>query len=231
MCLSMFKATFEAADEPLDLVKLWQSLDGNPNNFTGWSGFVKLAICILSMVPNSAGAEQVFSAFSFAHTKHCNKLNSQKETGKVKKQKQRHFSSEDDSKEVFSNSLAPSPASTFLIITSDLISKAITDEQDSYEHFLQPEELVSTLTYATPALLSSDLANYVKIPFEMLFNFPPGTDSELEFCWKGGIRTLDEEEIDLGEADADTGNLAIALDQALIELTVQYHMPLVNGFD
>lgn len=174
------------------------------------------------MVPNSAGAEQVFSAFSFAHTKHCNKLNSQKvhestlvhqsniqkhqETGKVKKQKQRHFSSEDDSKEVFSNSLAPSPASTFLIITSDLISKAITDEQDSYEHFLQPEELVSTLTYATPALLSSDLANYVKIPFEMLFNFPPGTDSELEFCWKGGIRTLDEEEIDLGEADADTGS-------------------------
>ncbi|KAH7869208.1 ribonuclease H-like domain-containing protein, partial [Lentinula edodes] len=105
MCLSMFKATFEAADEPLDLVKLWQSLDGNPNNFTGQSGFVKLAIRILSMVPNSAGAERVFSAFGFAHTKHRNKLDSQKvhestlvrqsniqkhqETGEVKKRKQR----------------------------------------------------------------------------------------------------------------------------------------------
>ncbi|KAJ6482399.1 ribonuclease H-like domain-containing protein [Mycena vulgaris] len=38
-------------------------------------GFVKLAIRILSIVPNSAGSERIFSTYGLTHTQHRNRLN------------------------------------------------------------------------------------------------------------------------------------------------------------
>ncbi|KAJ7622690.1 hypothetical protein B0H17DRAFT_1151614 [Mycena rosella] len=49
-------------------------MDTGPG-LTGRGGFIKLAIRILSMVPNSAGPERVFSIYGITHTKHRNRLN------------------------------------------------------------------------------------------------------------------------------------------------------------
>ncbi|KAJ7748303.1 ribonuclease H-like domain-containing protein, partial [Mycena maculata] len=54
---------FVVQKRPIDLIPL-----------TGRSGFVKLAIRILSMLPNSAGPEHIFSYFGLAHTHHRNRL-------------------------------------------------------------------------------------------------------------------------------------------------------------
>ncbi|KAF9533481.1 hypothetical protein CPB83DRAFT_889983 [Crepidotus variabilis] len=50
----------------------------NSVSTAGRIGFVKLAICILRMVPNSASTECTFSSFGVIHTKRRNRLNAQK---------------------------------------------------------------------------------------------------------------------------------------------------------
>ncbi|KAJ7226241.1 hypothetical protein C8J57DRAFT_961696, partial [Mycena rebaudengoi] len=60
--------------KPIDLVPLWKRLDGASTARSGRGGFVKLAIRILSMLPNSAGPERTFSFFGLTHRKHRNRL-------------------------------------------------------------------------------------------------------------------------------------------------------------
>ncbi|KAJ6475171.1 ribonuclease H-like domain-containing protein [Mycena vulgaris] len=75
-------------------------------------GFVKLAIRILSIVPNSAGPERIFSTYGLTHTKHRNRLNrpkvykstlvrmvrkeSHRAAGVLPQRRPRHFSLADD---------------------------------------------------------------------------------------------------------------------------------------
>ncbi|KAJ7484268.1 ribonuclease H-like domain-containing protein, partial [Mycena latifolia] len=72
----LLSADFIPQKKTVDLVWIWRQLKGE--SCTGRSGFIKLAIRILSILPNSAGAEHVFSMFGLTHTKHRNRLEPQK---------------------------------------------------------------------------------------------------------------------------------------------------------
>ncbi|KAJ7444334.1 hypothetical protein FB451DRAFT_939805, partial [Mycena latifolia] len=79
MKLAIFPATqsdFIPQKKTVDLIWIWRQLEGK--SCTGRSGFINLAIRILSILPNSVGAERVFSVFGLTHTKHCNSLKLQK---------------------------------------------------------------------------------------------------------------------------------------------------------
>ncbi|KAF8989859.1 ribonuclease H-like domain-containing protein, partial [Cyathus striatus] len=78
MYLSGFEAEYHAGGHEIDFTGIWKKLCGANTVQTGRSGFVKLAIWILTMVPNSAGTECVFSTFGLTHTKTCNQINPQK---------------------------------------------------------------------------------------------------------------------------------------------------------
>ena len=73
----------------MNLIHIWQNVDqiriglhnedapdGQTNN--GRSGFIQLAIHILSIVLNSAATEQLFSQFGIIHTKLRNRLSVEK---------------------------------------------------------------------------------------------------------------------------------------------------------
>ncbi|KAJ7747620.1 ribonuclease H-like domain-containing protein [Mycena maculata] len=70
MWIEGHRQAYEAT--PIDLIPLWKRLDGGSSSLTGHSGFVKLAIRILSMLPSSAGPERIFSYFGLTHTCHRN---------------------------------------------------------------------------------------------------------------------------------------------------------------
>jgi hypothetical protein len=72
----LLSADFIPQKKTVDLVWIWKQLEGE--SCTGRSGFIKLAIRILAILPNSAGAERVFSVFGLTHTKHRNRLEPQK---------------------------------------------------------------------------------------------------------------------------------------------------------
>ncbi|KAJ6475182.1 ribonuclease H-like domain-containing protein [Mycena vulgaris] len=72
--------TFQSYLDSLDYfsdIAMW--LDGFKTMYEisliGCGGFVKLAIRILSIVPNSAGSERIFSTYGLTHTQHRNRLN------------------------------------------------------------------------------------------------------------------------------------------------------------
>jgi hypothetical protein len=98
-------------NQSVDVTAIWKRMDSGPE-LTGRGGFAKLAIRILSIVPNSAGPERIFSTYGITHTKHRNRLNPQKvhksttvrmdckeshrAAGLVPQRKARHFSLADD---------------------------------------------------------------------------------------------------------------------------------------
>jgi hypothetical protein len=51
---------------------------GGNTSLTGRAGFIALAVRILSILPNSAGPERVFSEFGMIHTKRGNRLDPEK---------------------------------------------------------------------------------------------------------------------------------------------------------
>ena len=70
----------------MNLIHIWQNMDqiqiglhdmrSLTNN--GHSGFIRLAIHILSIVPNSAATKRLFSQFGIIHSKLCNRLSVEK---------------------------------------------------------------------------------------------------------------------------------------------------------
>ncbi|KAJ7468182.1 ribonuclease H-like domain-containing protein, partial [Mycena latifolia] len=113
MLLELHSESYRKAKKPIDVIWLWKQMEGTI--WTGRSGFVKLAIRILSMLPNSAGPERAFSVFGITHTKHRNRLDPQKvhdativrmdrqkahiAAGLVPERKSRRFSLADDEAE------------------------------------------------------------------------------------------------------------------------------------
>ncbi|CAL1715249.1 unnamed protein product [Somion occarium] len=77
MALSAFKMAHEDNPRkvPLDIVVIWSALDNQ--SFTGRNSFIKLAIHVLSIVPNSAGAERTFSQMGQVHSALRNRTNAQ----------------------------------------------------------------------------------------------------------------------------------------------------------
>ncbi|KIK73496.1 hypothetical protein PAXRUDRAFT_71206, partial [Paxillus rubicundulus Ve08.2h10] len=77
--------------KPVDLLHIWHELDfitvglnepcGSANSTStpnGTSGLIHLALALLSVVPNSAATERVFSQFGIIHSCLCNCLSSEK---------------------------------------------------------------------------------------------------------------------------------------------------------
>ncbi|KAF7326313.1 DUF659 family protein [Mycena kentingensis (nom. inval.)] len=52
--------TLDPANLP-DIIGMYRNMLTNRNDFTGRNGYIHLAICVLSILPNSAGPERVFS--------------------------------------------------------------------------------------------------------------------------------------------------------------------------
>ncbi|KAJ7743007.1 ribonuclease H-like domain-containing protein, partial [Mycena maculata] len=117
------RQAYEATKRPIDLIPLWKQLDGGSSSLTGRSGFVKLAIRILSMLPNSAGPERIFSFFGLTHTRHRNRLGPSKvhdttivrndrqkahiEAGMVYQRRARRFSLAEDREEESASDATP----------------------------------------------------------------------------------------------------------------------------
>ncbi|KAJ7060309.1 hypothetical protein C8F01DRAFT_1084062 [Mycena amicta] len=54
---------------------MYQFMLEDTNSLQGCCGFIRLAIHVLTILPNSAGPEHIFSNFSHIHMKHRNRLN------------------------------------------------------------------------------------------------------------------------------------------------------------
>ncbi|EMD37962.1 hypothetical protein CERSUDRAFT_29916, partial [Gelatoporia subvermispora B] len=72
MCLRQQEQMAEKAGTDVNLVTLWRRLDCGLTN--GRNGIVVMAMRILSIVPNSAATERIFSAFGIVHTDIRNRL-------------------------------------------------------------------------------------------------------------------------------------------------------------
>ncbi|KAJ7034526.1 ribonuclease H-like domain-containing protein [Mycena alexandri] len=77
MWIEGHRALYEQDGKQVDLVSIWRRMD-NTKSLCGRAGFVVLVVRNLSILPNSAGPERVFSEFGMIHTKHRNCLNPQK---------------------------------------------------------------------------------------------------------------------------------------------------------
>ncbi|KAI0074474.1 hypothetical protein K474DRAFT_1665392 [Panus rudis PR-1116 ss-1] len=69
MSLASFEQAYQADPDSnaIDTAKIWSRMDNG--SFQGRNLFVKLALHISSIVPNSAGAERVFSQMGLMHTR------------------------------------------------------------------------------------------------------------------------------------------------------------------
>ncbi|KAF7333128.1 hypothetical protein MVEN_02378300 [Mycena venus] len=222
MCLREFADSYTRAKKPIDLVFVWKQMDGTL--LTGRSGFVKLAIRILSILPNSAGPERAFSVFGLTHTKHRNRLDPLKvhdatlvrmdrqkahiAAGLVPERKSRRFSLADDEREHSAG--ADLDPSDFDAMADELIRLA-NDEGDDEDD--APPAPASAPPVAAPPpstpLASTMVPNargripaYKKIKLAKLFTYPsPGQPAtEFEFFWQGEVDGVEAEEDALAEA-------------------------------
>ncbi|KIK92800.1 hypothetical protein PAXRUDRAFT_34354 [Paxillus rubicundulus Ve08.2h10] len=76
MQLCHFRELCNRNGESVNIVQIWKYMDTRVEG--GQNDLAKLAICILSIVPNSARCEQNFSHFDIIHTKLCNHISEQK---------------------------------------------------------------------------------------------------------------------------------------------------------
>ncbi|KAJ7231957.1 ribonuclease H-like domain-containing protein [Mycena rebaudengoi] len=225
MWIEGHRQAYEASKKPVDLLPLWKRMDGGSLSLTGRSGFVKLAIRIISMLPNSAGPERIFSFYGLTHTKHRNRLGPEKvhdatlvrndrqrahiEAGKVTQRRPRRFSLADDRAEMEAmERAAASDSGTDSTSTSvdvdfnslaEILVDLATQEEDEDDEEPTPEpSAVSNRPSASTSVTNANMRipAYKKIKLEHLFNYPPaGTPAtELDFFWKGGERSLDDEE-------------------------------------
>ena len=75
-CLLKIISLTSIQKKPLQVAAIWSTLDTGEQR--GRNSFTQLAIRILSIVPNSAGAERTFSQMALVHTKTRNRLNAEK---------------------------------------------------------------------------------------------------------------------------------------------------------
>ncbi|KAJ7775980.1 ribonuclease H-like domain-containing protein [Mycena maculata] len=215
MWLGGHAESYKAAKKNIDLIWIWRQMAGNAG--TGRSGFVKLAIRVLSMLPNSAGPERAFSVFGITHTKHRNRLDPLKvhdatmvrmdrqkahgAAGLVKERKSRRFSLADDN-ETEDTPADGLDAADFDAMAHTLIGLAQNevsdddDEQSDQPTLTSPAPPPPTPTAADTVSANGHVPAYKKIKLADLFRYPsPGSPAEeFEFFWQGGRDGLDVEE-------------------------------------
>ncbi|KAJ7746992.1 ribonuclease H-like domain-containing protein [Mycena metata] len=232
------RALYEQNGKPIDLVAIWRRMD-NTKSLRGQAGFVALAVRILSILPNSAGPERVFSEFGMIHTKRRNRLNPKKvhntslvradrmrthaAAGLIPKRNIRRCSLADNQEAIAAmedeEPAAPVPlgeqaidstTGNFDAMAAVLVNLATQDSDDESDDANPPPPRPSASTTVTNP--SSSIPAYKKITLEKLFTYPvAGSPSpELDFCWRGGRTGVDAEEAEMLEAQ--TGQAAGALD-------------------
>ncbi|THU83200.1 hypothetical protein K435DRAFT_689974 [Dendrothele bispora CBS 962.96] len=79
MDLNYFHEQAAKENKPINPLNIWcELLPESASDCDGLVGLMRFTICILSMVPNSAGSEQIFSCFGAVHTKARNRMGAQK---------------------------------------------------------------------------------------------------------------------------------------------------------
>lgn len=158
---------------------------------SGRSGFVKLAIRVLSILPNSAGPEHTFSIFGLTHTKHRNRLDPHKvhdattvrmdrqkahiAAGLVPEHNSRHFSIADDETEEAAAAANADP-SDFDVMTEVLINLALEEPSEDEEPPVDPPQSQPPPQMPSASQTVNDAAGHVpaykKIKLADLFNYP-----------------------------------------------------------
>ncbi|KAJ7438057.1 hypothetical protein FB451DRAFT_1450004 [Mycena latifolia] len=221
MLLELHSESYRKAKKPIDVIWLWKQMEGTI--CMGRSGFVKLAIRILSMLPNSACPECAFSVFGITHTKHRNRLNPQKvhdativrmdrqkahiAAGLIPERKSRRFSLADDEAEEEAATNA-ADAADYDVMAAALINLAQEESNgdDDEEGPLASAPLPSfppppTAAQSVPdGLGAARVPAYKKIKLADLFNYPAADSPAGLFVWQVGRDGLDAEEDALAAA-------------------------------
>ncbi|KAL0564096.1 hypothetical protein V5O48_017960 [Marasmius crinis-equi] len=194
----------------IDLVAFWELIHG-----TGVTQiqFVKLAIHILSIVPNSASMESTFSTFGNMHTKLRNCSNPDtihKQTavcmvrhqvhdaaGKIPSRKKHCFTLAGDSNnDELSAPFDPSSSFPSRSLVQDAEENELDHIDDGDNENTVPASQSSTSDTSSLSISVTNtvtLPRYIPIPLSELFLYPtpdvPADD--LEFYWKGGIQSIE----------------------------------------
>ncbi|KAJ7454143.1 ribonuclease H-like domain-containing protein [Mycena latifolia] len=226
----LLSADFIPQKKTVNLVWIWRQLEGE--SCTGRSGFIKLVIRILSILPNSAGAERVFSVFGLTHTKHHNRLEPQKvhdvttvgmdrqkahiAAGLTIARKARHFSLADDDPEVSVTEVMDFDTMAENVISLVNEEDAAEDDEDPEStpqvppaHPNPPPSAAKTVTSATACI-----PVYKKIKLADPFNYPSKDSpaADFEYFWQGGRDGVDAEEEALANEANETAPSAGAAD-------------------
>lgn len=170
------------------------STTASPN---GVSGLIHLAMHVLSIVPNSAATERIFSQFGVIHTKLRNRLDPEKvrkqalvksntiaQHGSLQQRKRKFFADSDDESEsnhCSSNQLTSGP--------SDNSSSESLSDQHSHEFLPVVRDLLKDVESADPDVhCHSNSDNSSALLLENLFHYPsahngPGTVNQLIGFW------------------------------------------------
>ncbi|KAJ7747421.1 ribonuclease H-like domain-containing protein [Mycena maculata] len=204
MWLDGYAASYRAAKKPVDLVSIWRQLEGT--RLTGQSGFIKLAIRVLSILPNSAGPECAFSVFGLTHTKHRNRLDPQVvhdsttvrmdrqkahvAAGLVQPRKARRFSLADDDAGDGGdeNTVDPSDFDTMADALIGLTQNE-PNEDDDDEPDLPPITplLASSASQTITDPGSARVPAYKKIKLANMFNYPTAESPAPDFEFFGRV--------------------------------------------
>lgn len=193
----------------MNLIQLWRELDtitsglrtdstGSTNASTtaspnGVSGLIHLAMHILSIVPNSAATERIFSQFGVIHTKLRNRLDPEKvrkqalvksdtiaQHGSLRQRKRKFFADSDDESE--SNH---SPSDQLTSGPLDNSSSEYLSDQHSHEFLPVVRDLLEDVESADPDVRHHpDSDNSSALLLKNLFHYPsahngPGTINQL----------------------------------------------------
>ena len=205
--------------KPLDLVLIWQRINTQADDKVpaGRNALMKLAICVLSVIANSAGCECSSSIFGNIHTKTRNKLvaetvhktcvlkmdirHRQIEEGRVSICKKQQFSTVDQPNCV-TTPVSIDPGVSLIDFVQPLINKANDDDNTNLptgKDGLDSAHPSVPLAVPFPTLPTNPphQQGCRKIPLSDLFLYPSTAEGELDsgivFYWKGGIKNLDAE--------------------------------------
>ncbi|KAK1235356.1 hypothetical protein PQX77_001429 [Marasmius sp. AFHP31] len=205
MALGEFKGANENGGT-LDLIDLWSLVHGSS---TAENELVKLAIHILSIVPNSASTdpEMIHKQTVVRMDRHAK----HKQLGMVHDCKQRNFGpqavDEDDSEDSVPATL-PSMAQMLIEHLHENEQDNGPDSNSNTEHMPMSEQPGSSSQSPVESLTGSLVerpSRYQKIPLVDLFKYPPKgmPINELAFYWKGAIDSLCSQEEELGRDISD----------------------------
>ncbi|GLB41139.1 putative protein of unknown function (DUF 659) [Lyophyllum shimeji] len=217
MSLDRIREMYREEKQPLDVVFVWTFIDKQAANEPpiGRNALVKLAIRVLTPVPNTAGCEQVFSLFGAVHTKYRNKLKPDHvhKISVVKmdirrnhiaqgltpnRQKRKFGEMESTSTDTADPSPAVHPANFLPLATSLIQEAAADDEEPDLPPILAPDASPASSSASSfqPAPPPRDYN--AKIPLAQLFNYdmegaPSRNGAGLDFYWHGGIKNMQDE--------------------------------------